>query len=401
MENDLILRLKNEINNALENKALKKAVLSRPRDKSVMKQVMTVIEKDGAVCFKLETFTRDGKSLQLILPLSDGVLHLTDVAVKDFKQINLIASDKTMEVIISDKGKFHVTGSLIGAAETNISTSQDRKKSYIINPETDGDFLYALGITDRSGRIHDKKQAKYRQINKFLEQIEAIKEHLPKDGMLTVCDLCCGKSYLTFAVYRYFTAHEGRKVRMYGVDLKKDVIDYCSEVAKKLGYVGMRFECGDVSKFTPPETPDLMISLHACDVATDFALAGAIKSGTKVILSTPCCQHELNREMDCSELSFITDHSILKQKIASAATDALRALMLEIHGYKVTVCELIDPEETPKNVLIRAVKTGGKRNIKDKLDRYTAACELLGVTPTLAKLVPPTEAKPIGFTEQK
>ena len=401
MENDLILRLKNEINNALENKALKKAVLSRPRDKSVMKQVMTVIEKDGAVCFKLETFTRDGKSLQLILPLSDGVLHLTDVAVKDFKQINLIASDKTMEVIISDKGKFHVTGSLIGAAETNISTSQDRKKSYIITPETDGDFLYALGITDRSGRIHDKKQAKYRQINKFLEQIEAIKEHLPKDGMLTVCDLCCGKSYLTFAVYRYFTAHEGRKVRMYGVDLKKDVIDYCSEVAKKLGYVGMRFECGDVSKFTPPETPDLMISLHACDVATDFALAGAIKSGTKVILSTPCCQHELNREMDCSELSFITDHSILKQKIASAATDALRALMLEIHGYKVTVCELIDPEETPKNVLIRAVKTGGKRNIKDKLDRYTAACELLGVTPTLAKLVPPTEAKPIGFTEQK
>ena len=401
MENDLILRLKNEINNALENKALKKAVLSRPRDKSVMKQVMTVIEKDGAVCFKLETFTRDGKSLQLILPLSDGVLHLTDVAVKDFKQINLIASDKTMEVIISDKGKFHVTGSLIGAAETNISTSQDRKKSYIITPETDGDFLYALGITDRSGRIHDKKQAKYRQINKFLEQIEAIKEHLPKDGMLTVCALCCGKSYLTFAVYRYFTAHEGRKVRMYGVDLKKDVIDYCSEVAKKLGYVGMRFECGDVSKFTPPETPDLMISLHACDVATDFALAGAIKSGTKVILSTPCCQHELNREMDCSELSFITDHSILKQKIASAATDALRALMLEIHGYKVTVCELIDPEETPKNVLIRAVKTGGKRNIKDKLDRYTAACELLGVTPTLAKLVPPTEAKPIGFTEQK
>lgn len=401
MENDLILRLKNEINNALENKALKKAVLSRPRDKSVMKQVMTVIEKDGAVCFKLETFTRDGKSLQLILPLSDGVLHLTNVAVKDFKQINLIASDKTMEVIISDKGKFHVTGSLIGAAETDISTSQDRKKSYIITPETDGDFLYALGITDRSGRIHDKKQAKYRQINKFLEQIEAIKEHLPKDGMLTVCDLCCGKSYLTFAVYRYFTAHEGRKVRMYGVDLKKDVIDYCSEVAKKLGYVGMRFECGDVSKFTPPETPDLMISLHACDVATDFALAGAIKSGTKVILSTPCCQHELNREMDCSELSFITDHSILKQKIASAATDALRALMLEIHGYKVTVCELIAPEETPKNVLIRAVKTGGKRNIKDKLDRYTAACELLGVTPTLAKLVPPTEAKPIGFTEQK
>ena len=131
--------------------------------------------------------------------------------------------------------------------------------------------------------------------------------------------------------------------------------------------------------------------------STDFALAGAIKSGTKVILSTPCCQHEMNRDMDCAALSVITDHSILKQKVASAATDALRALLLEIHGYKVTVCELIDPEETPKNVLIRAVKTGGRRNVKDKLERFNAACALFGVTPTLAKLVPPPqEAKSVG-----
>ena len=397
MENGLDLRLKNEITDALDRKALKKAVLSRPRDKSVQKNVLTVLEKGGTLCFKSELFTRDGKCIQGVISVSEGVKLLTEKAPLEYKQINLLASDRTMEVIISDKGKFRVTGSLVGASEAQLSASQDRKKSYIITPETDGDFLFALGITDRSGRIHDKKQAKYRQINKFLEQIEAIKEHLPKEGTLTVCDLCCGKSYLTFAVYRYFTAHEGRKVRMYGVDLKKDVIEYCAEVAKKLGYVGMRFECADVSSFVPPEVPDLMISLHACDVATDFALAGAIKSGTKVILSTPCCQHEMNREMDCAALSFITDHSILKQKVASAATDALRALLLEIHGYKVTVCELIDPEETPKNVLIRAVKTGGRRNVKDKLERFNAACALFGVTPTLAKLVPPPqEAKSVG-----
>lgn len=396
MENELQIRLKKEITDALDRRALKKAVLSRPRDKAAVKNVLTVFEKSGELCFKSELFMRDGKDLQSVLTLSDGVSLLTEQAPNAYKQINLIAGDRSMEIIISDKGKFRITGSIENAKAVDTAISQDKQKNYIITPESDGDFLFALGITDRNGRIHDKKQAKYRQINKFLEQIEAIKVHLPKEGTLTVCDLCCGKSYLTFAVYRYFTAHEGRKVRMYGVDLKKDVIDYCSEVAKKLGYVGMRFECGDVSKFTPPEVPDLMISLHACNVATDFALAGAIKSGTKVILSTPCCQHEVNREMSCEPLSFITDHSILKQKLATAATDALRALMLEIHGYKVTVCELIDPEETPKNVLIRAVKTNGKRNLKDKLDRYNAACALLGVTPTLAKLVPPpTEPKSV------
>ena len=380
--------LTEEITEAISSRALKKAVLSRPRDKSVIKKVLTVFEKGGELYFKSELFMRDGKNLQSVLDRSEALALVCQRAESEYKQINLIASDRSLEAIISDKGKFHVTGSLKNAQSAAISLSQDKKKNYIITPERDGDFLYALGITDKSGRIHDKKQAKDRQINKFLEQIEAVKEHLPSEGTLTVCDLCCGKSYLTFAVYRYFTAHEGRRVKMYGVDLKKDVIDYCTEVARKLGYVGMRFECADVSTFTPPETPDLMISLHACDVATDYALAGAVNSGTKVILSTPCCQHELNRDMKSEPLSFITDYSILGQKLASAATDALRAKLLEIHGYKVTVCELIDPEETPKNVLIRAVKTGGKRNIKDKLKLYEDACELLGVTPTLARLLP-------------
>ena len=176
---------------------------------------------------------------------------------------------------------------------------------------------------------------------------------------------------------------------MYGVDLKKDVIEYCSEVAKGLGFNGLRFECGDVSRFTPPVTPDLVISLHACDVATDYVLAGAIKTDAKVILSTPCCQHELNSQLKCDALSVITEHSLLKQKLAVAATDALRAKMLEIYGYKVTVCELIDPEETPKNVLIRAVK--GERQKGERIERlkkeYVATCDLLGVSPKLFDLL--------------
>ncbi len=238
-----------------------------------------------------------------------------------------------------------------------------------------------LGITDQNGRVRDKKQAKYRQINKLLEQLETVKDKLPREGRLTVCDLCCGKSYLTFAVYWYLTKLLGREVDMYGVDLKPDVIEFCTELKDRLGW-DMTFECRDVSTFAPPRSPDLVVSLHACDVATDYVLLGAVKSGARIILSTPCCQHELNSKLKCKELSFLTEHSVLKQKLASAATDALRAKYLEIHGYSVTVCEFIDPEETPKNILIRAVKRSNHersgKNIPALIEEYNSALEFLG-----------------------
>ena len=390
-------RLKSEFDQALAEKKLRKAVLSRPRSKDEVKTTLTPFEKDGKVYVKSEAFMKDGKAIQRILSCEEASVTVFG-APEQYRQINLVADGGSIELIVSDKGKTRFTGSMQNAKTANLSASQDNQKRYAITPETDGEFLYKLGITDKSGRIHDKKQAKYRQINKFIEQIEAISGALPSEGRLCICDLCCGKSYLTFAVYRYFTHHKGREVAMYGVDLKSDVVEYCKQVASDLGYNGMTFECGDVSAFKPPYTPDLVISLHACDVATDYAIAGAVRSGAKVILSTPCCQHELNSTMSCTELSFVTDYSILKQKIASAMTDALRARLLEIYGYKVTVCELIDPEETPKNVIIRAVRSPKKRPAGAMIEQYNAACEMLGVTPTLAKLLPvPGEEKMKGL----
>ena len=400
-ENELNARLKSEAETAITNRTLKKAVMSRPRSKENVKTVLTAFEKLGDIFFKSEAFMKDGKNIQKILTKAEALDFISRSAPKEYKQINLIAEGQAFEVIISDKGKFRFTGSLEGAKPVSLALSQDKKKSYIITPETDGEFLYELGITDKTGRIHDKKQSKFRQINKFLEQIEAVLPSLLKEGTLHICDLCCGKSYLTFAVYRYFTHHRGRDVDMLGIDLKKDVIEYCSSVAARLGYGGMRFECGDVSAFSPDTPPDLMISLHACDVATDFALAGAVKSGAKVILSTPCCQHQFNSEMRCDTLSFLTEHSILKQKLAAAATDALRAKLLEIYGYKVTVCELIDPEETPKNVLIRAIKIKRGSDIKALTEQYKNACSLLGVTPMLAKLLPLPDNLPKEIPLQK
>ncbi len=381
-------KLISEISIALQNGILKKITFSKPRNKAIIKVTAEPVMTSRGKEMKITDFLRDGKALQKQMPISAAPELLAERAFAEFGEINLVGNGKTLTLMISEKGKTHFVGSLEGAAKTEL-LGENKEKNYILIPERGGDFLKTLGITDGSGKIKDKKQAKYRQINKFLEQVKTVSDKLPREGKLTVCDLCCGKSYLTFAVYWYFTEILRRDVEMYGVDLKPDVIQFCTELKNRLGW-NMNFICGDVSKFSPPSPPDLVISLHACDVATDYVLAGAIRSGAKVILSTPCCQHEFNSQMKCDELSFITEHSILKQKLAVAATDALRAQFLEIHGYSVTVCELIDPEETPKNVLIRAVKRSNRersgKSIPELEKKYKAACEFLGVKPTLARI---------------
>lgn len=391
------------IKNAIIFDVLKKAVFSRPRDKAVLKSAVGMILKNGEKQVKLETFLKDGKAIQKILTVDEFLSSFAGSVEENYRQINLIASNKTLEILISEKGKLHFSGTLEGAEKFTPSVSQDKEKNYILTKENGKAFLSKLGILGKNGEIHDKKQAKYRQINKFLEHIEAVSDVFKAKDELCICDLCCGKSYLTFAVYWYFTEILGKRVEMYGVDLKKDVIAYCSDVAKGLGFNGLRFECGDVSRFIPPKAPDLVISLHACDVATDYVLAGAVRTGAKVILSTPCCQHEINSQIKCDLLSVITEHSLLKQKLSVAVTDALRAKMLEIYGYNVTVCELIDPEETPKNVLIRAIK--GERCKGDRTERlkreYIGTCELLGVSPTLLRLLGLPEIKGVSVEKLK
>ena len=272
------------------------------------------------------------------------------------RNCQLTAADGTATLLVSSKGTVNVTEKLGRSLKTVFPTSyaNNNEKNYIFSGEEP--FMKELGISDGQGRVHDKKQSKFRQINRFAEQVRDVMKHLPKDGKLTVYDLCCGKSYLSFAVYAYLVDVENREVDMICADLKKSVIEYCASVASKLGYKGMRFECTDINEMTSEVEPDLVISLHACDTATDIVLDFAVRNRAKVILSTPCCQHEMFNIMDCPDLAFISDYSILKQKIASAATDALRLAKLEAYGYKTDAIELIDPEETPKNVLLRGVR---------------------------------------------
>ena len=276
-------------------------------------------------------------------------------------QANLIFSGGECEYKASKKGSCTVIGA--GKLERALDSGEQaeikplvREKKYILSG--DEPFLFELDITDKNGRIKDKRQAKFRQICRFLEYVRDMLPYIDKKKVV-IYDLCCGKSYLSFAVYHYFKNILGREVFMLCVDLKADVMAFCSSLADKLGYDGMIFKAADITKLECGTPPDLVLSLHACDIATDLVLENAVRLGAKVILSTPCCHRDLSRRIKCEPLSFATKHSILKSKLCDALTDSMRLVYLESEGYRVDACELVDPEDTPKNVILRAIKKHG------------------------------------------
>ena len=235
------------------------------------------------------------------------------------------------------------------------------------------------------GRVTTARFDKFRQINRYLEFIEDVIDELPKDRTIRIIDFGCGKSYLTFAMYYYLHELQHRDIQVTGLDLKTDVIRHCNELAEKLGYDRLKFERGDISTYEGTDVADMVVTLHACDLATDYALDKAVKWGARVILAVPCCQHELNRQIKCDPLKPVLKYGIIKERVAALLTDALRANLLEQQGYETQILEFIDMEHTPKNLLIRAVKKNGMRP-KKSADIGTVE-ELLHVAPTLEKLL--------------
>lgn len=264
-------------------------------------------------------------------------------------------------------------------------TSLEREPSHILRG--DEPFLLALGISSSTGRVHDKRQGKFRQINRFLEYVADIYPRLPETGTLLVYDLCCGKSYLSFALYHYLTLIRKREVAMLGMDLKDDVMRDCRALAAAAGFGertvdgewrGMRFLSGDIRNIPPDNAPHLVVSLHACDVATDIVLSTAAGLGARVILSTPCCHRTLGEHLAAPALDFILREPKLRGKLAETATDALRCLYLAACGYDAHTTELVDPDDTPKNTLIRAVRTSvPPRVLAERRAEYLAALRLL------------------------
>ncbi len=360
MDNSPELALLALLLDATEKSLLKKAVFSKPHNKAVVKTVLTPRMIGGNLMLQAESFLTDHKAIHKNYNTSerDALIALLSA----YGQINLLTTVGECELRRSQSGKVTLLGDKKLRQKLEGDTSDltltvrgnNNQKSHILGG--DEPFLKLLGVSDQNGRVLDRKRAKFRQINRFLEQIRDVLPELPTEGTLHIADLCCGKSYLSFAAYHYFSVILGRKTEMVGVDLKPDVIEYCADVASMLGFDGLHFVCTDITAFTPENLPELVISLHACDTATDIVIDKAIEWKTKVILSTPCCHHELNHKIKCAPLSFVTEHSMLRQKLCDAATDALRLKLLEAHGYAVCAAELIDPEETPKNILLRAVR---------------------------------------------
>ena len=345
---------------AAQKQLLRKAVFSKPTDSQLQKAVLTTRQNSGRLFLQIEFFHKDNKVTHKNFPMTEDTISQLSAFGKDYAQINLICVEGECEYKCSSAGKEVLLGidklqrKLENSGEKQVAPiSNNREKNYILDGSEP--FLRLLDVSDANGRVYDRKQSKFRQINRFLELIRDVEDKLPT-GEIRICDLCCGKSYLSFAVYHYFANVKQYRVSMTGVDLKPDVIDHCNRVAKQLGFDGLEFLCGDICDYVPSKLPSLVISLHACDIATDLVLTKAAEWKADVILSTPCCHHEMNHTIACAPLSFITDYSMLRQKLCDAATDALRLCRLEAQGYTTVALELIDPDETPKNVMLRAVR---------------------------------------------
>ncbi len=379
--------MKEIIEFVIHNKILQKITLSKPVSDSVVRTTGRLIEMKGKLFLALETFHSDGKAMQKNIPANDAATTIVNMIPSAYKQMNIVTSSGNCEVKVSKKDKVTVIDRIKRETTASVSLEHNRAKKYIIPHDSPVDFLVALGVQDPKGFIYDKKRAKFRQINRFLEIVADVENTIAATNDLYILDLCCGKSYLSFALYYYFTTIRGYHVTMDCVDLKADVIAFCNDIAAKLNYTGLHFIAGDIRTFQIQRTPDLTVSLHACDIATDIVLAKGIDSGSRVILSTPCCHHEMMHQLkpQGTYTDFLLEHSILKQKLADAATDALRCKVLEIHGYDVTALELIDPEETPKNVLIRGVKRKqiSEKQIAELKEEYTKICDTLGIHPYL------------------
>ena len=390
------------------------ATLSNPKNKDgVQKVKVRPILKKDVLYFQLESFrnnqafhenVEEKKACEILLKYMENM-----------RQMQMETQRAAYTILVSKKGKVTIKSKMKKGEKKQINMSHDRKKKYVLEEGVPVPFLQDLGVMTQDGKIVRTKMDKFRQINRFLEFVEDILPQLDKDRELTLLDFGCGKSYLTFAMYYYLHELKEYDIRIIGLDLKTDVILHCNELAKKYGYEKLTFLVGDIADYEGVDQVDMVVTLHACDTATDYALAKAVGWNAKVILSVPCCQHEVNKQlekqrnlhsgkmksktevMEVSEmlgdqlasmeevLGPIMDYGLLRERFAALVTDGLRAKRLESEGYETQVLEFIDMEHTPKNILLRAVKKGSPAA---KSRKEAEDCErFLKIQPTLGMLL--------------
>lgn len=387
------------------NEDMLRAAVSNGRKKQLSRKIVfrPFLERDHLM-FQREEY-RGQQVFHKNMDKETAVEQICAYLAGDYKQLDLQCQEKSFSVLVSKKGKSSIKEQRQQMIK-KIELSHNRKKQYILEAGKAIPFLVDLGVQTADGRVVDKKYKKYKQINRFLEFIRDVLPELRQGHSsgkpLKIIDFGCGKSYLTFAVYYYLKIMQGIEVEMTGLDLKQDVIARCNALAEKYGYEGLHFSQGDIGSYEGVDQVDLVITLHACDTATDFAMDKAVRWGVQVILSVPCCQHELNGQIRNELLAPVLRYGILKERFAALLTDALRAELLEQMGYEVQILEFIDMEHTPKNLLIRAVKkkipdgsssfqNGAKRSLRQ--EQYRQLCDALNSHGTLEQLLEPLKNK--------
>ena len=349
------------------------------------KIVIELKERKDGEYYQVEKFT-DKQVFHENIRTVDIEKKLNELIVDKYKQVNIWMKSSTCEIKISKKGKVFMS-----KKESNnekvINKNHNKQKNYILKEGMIIEPLIDLGIFTKEGKIINSKYDKYKQINRFIEIID---DEIKKNNFeeLTVLDFGCGKSYLTFVLYYYLVEIKKIDAKIIGLDLKADVIKKCNDIAERYGYSNLKFELGDINGYKYTNNVDMVITLHACDTATDYALFNAINWNAKLIFSVPCCQHEFNSQMETQELSILSKYGIVKERVAALMTDAVRANLLEVVGYRTQLLEFIDIAHSPKNILIRASKEKVKPESKEKsLNEVIKLIEEFNFNPTLYKLL--------------
>jgi len=376
------------------NEELEQIILSNSSDAALSKVKIRPVLLKQELKFQAEIFKGNqafhenlaaGELAGKVEEWLTGPLHQGELRHKK-ADVNILVSKKGTVTIKEKKRKAEAENQAFPAWTT---PSHNHEKRALLPEGRPVPFMRDLGVFTAEGKVVKGRYDKYRQINRFLEFVEDVLQELPKDRTVNILDFGCGKSYLTFALYYYLTELQGYNVHIIGLDLKKDVIENCSRLAAEYGYTGLEFRTGDVADFKDDIKIDMMVTLHACDTATDYALHRAVVSGASVVLSVPCCQHEMNAQVKNDTLEPLFRYGLIKERISALATDALRAELLTAEGYRVQVLEFIDMEHTPKNILLRAVKKKNpdRKACADAKKRAEQMMQELGVKLTLNELL--------------
>lgn len=387
LEKNGLDEIKDAVSIALKKDVPRIVISSRGDASYIYKKIdIRLVTIKGKEQYQISSYT-DKQVFQSNIDKALLLGKLMEIFPSKMKQMNIFTTEGEYSFKLSKKGKLLKSENKNNKTKLSVHEGQNRVKNYILKEGIQCPPLVDMGIFTKDGKVVKSMYDKYKQINRFVEMVDDVLKDDDSE-VLNIIDFGCGKSYLTFVLYYYLVEIKNKRTNIIGLDLKADVIDKCNKAAEKYGYDRLHFELGDINGYSSDMPVDMVVTLHACDTATDYALYNAVEWNAKYILSVPCCQHEVNKQIKSNSLAPMMKYGIIKERMAALVTDALRGNMLEYKGYKTQLLEFVDMAHSPKNILIRAVKGNVSGDKKQKaLNEACTMCEELGIEPTIYKLL--------------